>query len=157
MNEREILTAINQQAGQNARPDFADLLARIEKDGGRSKAPCFIEAKRFSPAKAVGIAAGVAAVALLSGTVILSGGRAAEAPVEAPSAPAYDAAPEDSYCADSEYFLSMDSSAANTETSQPQNTEGENAADEKDGQVSDSDVSASDISGSDVSPSDEVE
>jgi len=139
MNELNMRNSIKASEESKARPDFADLLRRIEADGGQSTALCTM---RSNAGKYVGVAAGIVAVAAISVTALvgISGGMnyssEAAAPME-PSAPAE--APDEEYM----YSDSVgEENASNIADNEMQK------ADEE--VISDGDVSDSDVSGSDA-------
>ena len=148
MREQKIMELVNSTVTAGARPDFADLLRRIEADGGASTAPQ-MTAARSGAGKAIAYtAAGVAAAAAL-GTIsfmaMSMGGMkssesfAADMECEAPMSA------EDNY-GDNAYENNWDASLDASAPAMP----AEPTVDEEP-------VSDSDVSGSDVSDSDEVE
>ena len=139
MNNEQLSRMINQNMTAGAPLDFANLMTRIEADGGKSTAEQ--PKKKASPVvRFAGVAAGIVLVAALSITaaVTLSGGMAMTEAECAPEAP-YDADME--YVCDSIVMEEvMEESAVESETmepSAPESTEQE--------VVSDGDVSGSDV------------
>ena len=147
MNNEHMNKQIKESAECGAKLDFADLLRRIEADGGRSTAPQMNG--KSSAGKVIGIAAGLVAVTTLSAaTLMLVGSGKSYAPeamdAEAPSSEYFS----DDFYSQTEMFTNsaVDNNAGlNEAPSAP-----ESAVDVSDGDVSDSDVSGSDVSGTDT-------
>jgi len=143
VNDRYITESIKSASQSGARMDFADLLRRIEADGGQSTAPQMTQDKSFGAGRFIGVAAGIVAVAAISSVAavgISSFNSKSECAMDAqaPMAPSASA-PEESfedYMADSEYY-------ENTVNSSVSEEEPEEAV------PSDSDVSGSDVSSGD--------
>ncbi len=139
MNNEQINRTINQSMTVGAPLDFADLMARIEADGGKSTAEQ--PGKKASPAvRFAGIAAGIVLVAALSlaVAVTMSGGMAMS---EA------ECAPEAAFDSDMEYVCdstvmgdAMEESTVESETMEPSAPESTEEDVVSDGDVSDSDV-----------------
>lgn len=154
MNELNMLSSIKASEESGARLDFADLLSRIEADGGKSTAPCMMQ-ERSRAGKIIGTAAGIVAVAAISAAALAGIGGAvkmsdAECAMDAaPMAPSEPAESMDSasefYTSDEDYSFSENGSSNSVSGVVAENTTG------SDGEtVSDSDVSDSDVSDGDV-------
>ena len=142
MNNGIINDLIAEKETSGARPDFADLMARIEADGGKSTTAQYKASK--SPArKVISIAACVTAVAALSAAAAVItmayGGAVSESADTACDMIIMDEAVcEESTCVDD-----CDSVAENQSSMEMAEADGSAA-------VSDSDVSDSDLSDSDA-------
>lgn len=141
MNNGIINNLIAEKETSGARPDFADLMARIEADGGKSTAAQYKASK--SPArKVISIAACVTAVAALSATAAVItmayGGAVSES-----ADTACDMIMDETVCEESTCVDDCDSVAENQSSMEMAEADGSAA-------VSDSDVSDSDLSDSDA-------
>lgn len=138
MRDQQIIERVNNAVTAAAKPDFADLLRRIEADKGESTAPQLTAPKSGSARVFAYTAAGIAAAAAL-GTMAMVG-------------LSMDGAKSESFAADMECEAPMASESINDSYSDTEwdNTDfaassSESVADEE--SVSASDVSASDLDG----------
>lgn len=141
MNSEHINRMIDQNLTAGAPLDFADLMARIEADGGKSTADQL--KKKASPVRRfAGIAAGIVLVAALSLTAVVTlGGGMAMSEAECAPEAAYDAEME--YVCDSSAVAeeTMEESTVENEAMEPAAPESAEPGVVSDGDVSDSDVS----------------
>ncbi len=155
MNNERINEQIKYHAESGARPDFADLLRRIEEDCGRSTAPQ-MTVSGSKAGRMIGVAAGIVAVTAVSAMTIvgLSSGMAKESEA-APEMWADITVSEDT--SDGFYYTESESAPAAPGETVDEDMNGavsDNEPAVSSGDVSDSDVSDSDVSDSDVSDTD---
>ncbi|MBE6758955.1 MAG: hypothetical protein E7554_02555 [Ruminococcaceae bacterium] len=149
MNDQKILNMVADTVTAAARPDFADLLARIRADNGASTAPQMTPQRSGAGKVFAYAAAGIAAAAALGtmtfvglsmGSVSSSESFAPDAECEAPMA-------SESFSEDIGYENILDSAAPSEPT---MNDSMDNDMWSEDENVSDGDVSGSDVSGTDA-------
>ncbi len=143
MNELNMINSIKESQESGVRLDFADLLRRIEADGGESTAPCTMRSS--NAARYVGAAAGIVAVAAISVTALVGISSSAKYAMDAaPMEPSAPAEAPDMMASDEEYMYSYSESEENASGITVDETQDTDAEIVSDGDVSDSDVSGSD-------------
>lgn len=159
MNSQRINDQIKTSAESAAKLDFADLLNRIEADGGKSTAPQ-MTVSGVKTGRIIGVAAGIVAVAALSAVTVVGLNSATKmeasyaADVMDAEAPSCEE-PSDSFYSETEMIT--DSAAPTENDISAEETPEDPETSVSDGDVSDSDVSDSDVSDSDASGSDIAE
>lgn len=144
MREQKILDTVGNAVVAGIHPDFADLLRRIEADGGESTAPQMTTARSGAGKVIAYTAAGVVAAAAL-GTVSFIGLSMGSAKSESFAADMECEAPMASESASGDsYHGYFEDAAASVDAAAPAEPETNEEP------VSDSDVSDSDVSGGDA-------